>query len=566
MSRKKEPRITILDCDESKKDTRNTMRCDMCEYTQDDSHIYCNGICNKPNNGKLRLCNIYTKSCSDQPYFCWHHNNQKNGNGFQVDGIEVRIYIDQDSVKYYVYDDENNRYTEKTEGIDGKNRFLIHKYDLKTENLRNLPEILETQIYSGITDDEMFINIFLEDSMEKARYYAQRKKRSTIEQAISERVAQFQPVKIDNINVTSKNLAIMALRFMLGHDIQPDPTIAKTVYNKDQLLRILTMCSTSEVFRTFVEQTKMLSRHPYPDILTDIIIKQTTIEQYGNELLEPLKYVFSCISPPNDDIIPIVFLKFLFICNSINFDDAREIYKFFAEQKISFTQDVYEHYYYEDYSGHIHLLYSKEAIQDIIDTYGYYAYPRQEVILKEEEKKDRLDPGWLQRNVFTYDDGKWELKDRFPQICYYSRTNIGYFKRKMISLGYPEECLGVMSHVSRGNVYYIKKDKFKEIDEYRSIIQSLQVVPAIEEHRLSIQTPEIQYEYHISGSKIMFPDHPSFGIFSRNKPHNLISFLRDEYIIFHPNYGINITEIMKEAKKATLEKFNKKREVKKNKL
>jgi hypothetical protein len=104
-----------------------------------------------------------------------------------------------------------------------------------------------------------------------------------------------------------------------------------------------------------------------------------------------------------------------------------------------------------DNSNPIYFTYSKEAVRDIIDTYGYHAYPQQEVKLTEQEKKDRLDPGWLQRNVFTYDDGEWKF-DVASWISYKTQTDIGYFKRKMISLGYPKECLDVIC-LHSGNLY-----------------------------------------------------------------------------------------------------------------
>ena len=116
---------TIIDCDAAKKDTRNPIKCEPCEYTEDESRVYCNGICNKTKNGKLRLCNVYINSGTDQviPYFCWHHEHQKSGNKFTIEGIEVKASIGEGSVFYFIVD-ENNRDIKQTVVIDGKNRLL----------------------------------------------------------------------------------------------------------------------------------------------------------------------------------------------------------------------------------------------------------------------------------------------------------------------------------------------------------------------------------------------------------------------------------------------------------
>ena len=482
-------RATKKDCDVSKldEDDLNSMRCEDCEYTENESRAYCNGVCNKTHEGKLRLCNRYilkANSKGNSPYLCKDHQAPNGEAVFEKDGeFKIRLVIIGNDVSYKGEHGHSHEYTVE---LCGKNRFLKkqekkHEYDLKMENLKNLPKALEEVIVSDLTDDEIF-SLFLkeEDNSLKVTllsYYAERKK-MPIGRAISQRVAQFQPLQVNGeIVLTSENLAKRALKFMLKNDIKPELSeIDKRNYKIDELISILALCTISPfVFKKFVEKTGMLSKKSFSyDYMLYYILHLFVIGYSGpiDNLPKALKYVYSCITLSNEEFIAI-FWKFMRICDyQDSFDRPKiEIYKFFAEEKFDLKSGLEIN---TEYYG-----YSPESMQDRIKTYGYYAYPQQEFDLSDQEKKDRLDLVWLKKNVFSDCGDRSEWKENSERIIYTesrdkSLTSNQYFKRKMTSLGYPKECLGVMELEEYKNYYYyIDKTKFAELTNDREFMSDI---------------------------------------------------------------------------------------------
>jgi len=137
-------RETITDCDVSNNEGNlNSMKCEDCEYTDDESRAYCNGVCNKIHEGKLRLCNRYIKANSEEnyPYLCTDHQTQTVETVFEVGEFKVSIVINGNDVSYQ--GEHGHKYTVE---FCGKNRFLVNP---------NNPEASKDAIVSDLTDDEI---------------------------------------------------------------------------------------------------------------------------------------------------------------------------------------------------------------------------------------------------------------------------------------------------------------------------------------------------------------------------------------------------------------------------
>jgi hypothetical protein len=348
-------------------------------------------------------------------------------------------YFNQSGCKYAVSVEEGNRY-------------LQHAYTLGDADLKKLPDDTLHHIHGyRLTDDEIFTHIFTEGGTlspsEWLSIYADRKKMSII-RAISKRVAEFQPI---GEILNCKQLAIYALSFMRRHNLTPELEESdKHEYKMPELLEILAMCGTLPRFKIFVDKTKMLSKQlnktPFSHILTDIIrevdwIRYMDDGRYAYNLFESLKYVLEQANLSNEDKVG-TFWSFLRMCDfRTNFDqDKIKIFKLFDDQSLNFniTIDIRHN-----------LGYSPGRMKDKIETYRYHAHPvHSEKELTDKEIEDRSDMKWVvgafssyQGEVYVTKLSEAILIDNATNVTRFQLVPYDYFRRKMTSLRYPNECL-----------------------------------------------------------------------------------------------------------------------------